>query len=112
MRPCDISEMLGQMEADDLNEFDRKTRECVRGVEQTGNKGTITLTIDFKKNGQNSVMFNAQVKAKVPTKPAGGRVMFFALDDKELATGQLSVLPHKQVPMFTSDNITPIKKGN
>jgi hypothetical protein len=40
MRPCDLSNILGQLDADDLNRLDRKTREVVRGVEETGLQGT------------------------------------------------------------------------
>lgn len=45
MRPCDLSNILGQLDADDLNRLDRKTREVVRGVEETGQQGTITLAL-------------------------------------------------------------------
>ena len=115
MRPCDLStNILGQLDADDLNRIDRKTREVVRGVEETGLQGTITLKITFKKNGENSTIYEVKDNYKVPEKAAGKRVLFFAYDDMNHATGELSPLPHKQEPLFKGENVTPIttKKGN
>ena len=72
MRPCDLStNILGQLDADDLNRIDRKTREVVRGVEETGLQGTITLKITFKKNGENSTIYEVKDNYKVPEKAAG-----------------------------------------
>ncbi len=114
MRPCDLSNILGQLEADDLNRLDRKTREVVRGVEETGLQGSITLKLTLKKNGENSTIYELSVTSKVPEKAAGKRVLFFAYDDMNHATGELSPLPHKQEPLFKGENVTPIntKKGN
>lgn len=39
MRPCDLSNILGQLDADDLNRLDRKTREVVRGWNRRGSTG-------------------------------------------------------------------------
>ena len=114
MRPCDLSNILGRLEADDLNRLDRKTREVVRGVEETGLQGSITLKLTLKKNGENSTIYELGVTSKVPEKAAGKRVLFFAYDDMNHATGELSPLPHKQEPLFKAENVTPIntKKGN
>ena len=114
MRPCDLSNILGQLEADDLNRLDRKTREVVRGVEETGLQGSITLKLTLKKNGENSTIYELGVTSKVPEKAAGKRVLFFAYDDMNHATGELSPLPHKQESLFKGENVTPIytKKGN
>ncbi len=112
MRPCDLStSFLGNLEADDLNRLDRKTREVVRGVEETGLQGTITLKITIKKNGENSTIYDLDVKTKVPEKSAGKRVLFFAYDDMNHATGELAAVPHKQEPLFRAENVTPIKAG-
>jgi hypothetical protein len=109
MRPCDLSNILGQLDADDLNRLDRKTREVVRGVEETGQQGSITLKLTLKKNGENSTIYEIKDSYKVPEKAAGKRVLFFAYDDMNHATGVLSPLPHKQEPLFKGENVTPIK---
>ncbi len=111
MKPCDVSKILGRLEADELNQLDQQVREVVRGVQATGQAGTLDLKISFRRNSDNSVQYGVAAKTKVPKPAAGVRIAFFALDDNLQATGELSDLPHKQEPLF-GDNVKPIRKTN
>lgn len=108
MKPCDISKILGRMEADELNNLDAQVREVVRAVQGTGQKGSVTLTINLKRNSDQSVQYDVSAKTKVPKPAAGARIAFFAFDDNLQPTGELSDLPHKQEPLF-GGNVAPIR---
>jgi len=112
MKPCDISNILGRLDADELNNIDRQVREAVRGAEETGLQGEINLKIKLKKNGDNSMLISTEVKTKVPRKAPGQRVAFFKYDDMDHATGEISDNPPKQEPLFDkSSNVTAIRKN-
>lgn len=104
MRPCDISSILGRLEADELNSIDSQVREVVRGVEQTGLQGEINLKIKLKKSGSNSLMIGTELKTKVPRPAAGQRVAYFGYDDTNQATGTIADLPPRQEPLFDKDS--------
>jgi hypothetical protein len=88
---------------------ERRGEPCPRTPRQTGQQGSITLKLTLKKNGENSTIYEIKDSYKVPEKAAGKRVLFFAYDDMNHATGVLSPLPHKQEPLFKGENVTPIK---
>ena len=100
MRPCDISSILGRLEADELNNIDRQVREVVRGVEETGLQGEVNLKIKLKKSGTNSLLLTPELKTKVPRKAPGQRVAYFGYDAADQATGEISDLPPKQEGLF------------
>lgn len=102
MRQCVISNLLGQLHADELNELDRQTKEVVRAIEETGKQGELNLKIVIKKNGQNSVMVAPTLKTKIPRPAPSERVLFFAYDDSLHATGDLAEVPHRQESLFES----------
>ncbi len=99
MRECKISNLLGQLHADELNELDRQVAEVVRAVETTGTKGEITLKISLKKNGSNSTLVSQKTTTKVPRPAPSDRVLFFAYDDMGQPTGDLSENPPRQEPL-------------
>jgi hypothetical protein len=109
MRESDITKIFSQFTADELNAIDRRTREVVRGVEETGKAGEITLKIKIKQNGKNSTIVSVEDKYKVPKPAVSERVMYFAYNDTLQATGELSDMPPKQEPLFGDDsNVRPI----
>ncbi len=109
MKPCDISSILGRLTADELNRIDRGARDVVKGIEETGKVGEINLKIKIKKNGTNSTIVSVIDTYKIPKPAVSERVMYFAYDDTDQATGELSDLPPKQEPLFSADsNVKPI----
>jgi hypothetical protein len=111
-RPSDISNMLGSLDADALNDMDDATREVVRAVERTGQNGQITLKIDIKKNGKNSVQYTVTPTYKAPRQKPTAQIAFFGFDDATLqATGQLQDTPHRQEKLFDGGNVSPISKA-
>lgn len=110
MRPSDISNILGRLDADELNDIDRQTREVVRAAEETGLQGEISLKIKIKKNGDNSMLLSTEVKSKVPRKAPGQRVLYFQYDQMDQPTGEISDLPPRQEPLLDkSSNVTSIR---
>ena len=113
MKPCDISKLIGRLDADELNRIDNKARDVVRAVEETGKTGEITLKIKIKKNAKNSTIVSVLDTYKVPQVAASERVLYFAYNDRDQATGELSDLPPKQEPLFSEgSNVQPIRKTN
>lgn len=113
MRASDISNILGKLDADELNRIDNRTREVVRAVEETGKQGEINIKIRIKKNAKNSTIVSVIDTYKAPQIPANERVLYFAFDDLNQATGELSELPPKQEPLFDKNsNVSPIRSKN
>ena len=113
MRTSDVSELIGSLQADELNQLDNQVREVIRGVMRTGQAGAVTVKITVKRNSENSVQFAVQATTKVPKPAPGAGIKFVALDDGLNVTGELRDASHKQESLFAkNENITPIRKGN
>lgn len=103
MKPSHISNILQTLESDQINQMDDEMRNLVRAVEKTGKPGVFTLKLKIIKTSANQSLVTVDTQAKLPKGLAPIKSLYFAFDDLNQPTGELSVQATKQPDLFDAD---------
>lgn len=111
MKPSHISSILQTLEADQLNQMDEEMKNLVRAVEKTGKPGIYTLKLKIAKTSTNQSLVTVESAAKIPKGLPPLKSLYFAFDDLNQPTGELSTHATRQPELFDESKITPLRAG-
>jgi len=106
-----IGNILETLEADQLNQLDEEFRILVRAVEKTSKPGIYTLKLKITKTSVNQSLVTVESASKLPKGLAPLKSLFFAFDDMNQPTGELSTHATKQPDLFDDSKITPLRSA-
>lgn len=107
MKQSHISSVLGTLEADQLNQLDADFRQLVKAVEKTGKPGSFTIKLKITKTSPTQSLITVEAVAKEPKGLAPIKSMYFAFDDMNQPTGELSTHATRQPDLFDTDRSNP-----
>jgi len=109
MKQSHISTVLQTLEADQLNQLDEDFRQLVRSVEKTGKPGSFTIKLKIAKTSPTQSLITVEAVAKEPKGLSPIKSMYFAFDDMNQPTGELSTHATRQPDLFDDSKITPLR---
>jgi hypothetical protein len=79
-----ITILQGIRDGELVTDLTNKLSDVVEQVSETGKKGSLTLTLDIKKNGEHGITISPKVVAKTPETQVGD-ALFFSLPGGNLS---------------------------